>query len=382
MSARPLVAIDARMVHHSGIGVVLRRLFLTWKKCPPPFDLLLCGDPKKLDSAMPPGLEAEIVPWLAPIYSLSATLTAPRLPRRVAAWYSPHYATCLRPPAPMVCHIQDLLHLTHPSRRGTAAFLRFHLMVLKRKAVYTLVTTRHVKVQLQTLHGFSPEKVLLTSLGPGEVAEYTKEDPPFPKLPGYGEGDRFPYLVATGIFKPHKNWSFLLTRLADEKWRDYRLACAGLGGGEEALRALAWECGFDPDRLILPPYMAPGELTSLYRHARALVYPSLAEGFGFPLLEAMALGTPVVHANLSPMKEIAAGCGFPFDPDWPETFDAALGEALGEGPEAASRVEKGRREASHYSWEKTTALVNEAIQAAFEGRETHFPVTVPEGEAR
>ncbi|MCC5876543.1 MAG: glycosyltransferase, partial [Candidatus Sumerlaeia bacterium] len=294
----------------------------------------------------------------------AAALLPPSLPRGVTAWYSPHYATCLRPPVPLVCHVQDLLHLTHPPRRGTPTFMRLHLAALRRRAVYTLVTTRHVKTQLQTLHRFPPEKVLLTSLGPGEVGGHLEGAVDLPALESL---DGRPCLLAAGIVKNHKNWPFLFRRLASGEWADHVLVCAGTNGDSEKLRAIAAKCGFDPRRLVVAPHLQPHEVACLYKHARALVYPSVAEGFGFPILEAMAMGTPVVHANLSPMKEIAAGAGFPFDPDWPESFDAALREALSGGESVNLKLERGRIAARQYSWDKTAGIVAEVLLSVSQG---------------
>lgn len=360
MTSRPQVAIDARMIRHSGIGVVLRRLLEAWERLDSPMDLFLCGDTNLLREDVPGGLRAKIIPWTPPIYSVRAALVPPPLPGKITVWYSPHYATCLRPPAPLVCHVQDLLHLTHPPRRGTPTFMRLHLAALRRKAVYTLVTTRHVKTQLQTLHGFQPEKVLLTSLGPGEVEGGVEATEP-PQLPGLNGR---PYLLAAGIVKNHKNWPFLLRRLASAEWKDLALVCAGTNGGADTLGRIARDCGFPADRLVIAPQLDPKGISALYGHARALVYPSIAEGFGFPILEAMTLGVPVVHANLSPMKEIAAGNGFPFDPDWDESFDAALRQALAGGEAVGVRLEAGRRAARQYSWEKTATIVAEVLRAA------------------
>ena len=145
------------------------------------------------------------------------------------------------------------------------------------------------------------------------------------------------------------------------------LVCLGLGKDEEKLRELAKEKGV-AERLIIPGTLPPEEVAGAIKGARALIFPSLAEGFGLPVLEAMALGTPVVIANRSPMKEIAAGCGYPFDPDWPESFNVAVKEALADNEERTRKIEAGKKEARKYSWRRTAHHIEDALYRAATGK--------------
>lgn len=374
MSAPLRIAVDARMIRHSGIGVVLRRLLHAWcARASGDLFFFLCGDPDLIVPDIPPDLPARVIPWETPVYSIGAALAPPRLPADAAAWYAPHYATCLRTGLPTVCHIQDLLHITHSNRPGTSAFMAFHLAALRAKAAFSLVTTRHVKVQLQTLHHFRPSRVLLTSLGPGEVEEFTNNALPFPESVRRELGGEAPYLFATGILKPHKNWDFLLARLAANPSLRLPLVCAGLGerAGELQERARAAGVG---DRVVLLPRLAPRELAAVYRHCSVFVYPSIAEGFGLPLLEALVMGAPAVHANLSPMKEIAAGEGFPFNLDWPHSFDDALATALQDRATVEQRQRRGSSFARAHQWGRTANLTLSAIRAAVDGVYPKWPL--------
>jgi alpha-1,3-rhamnosyl/mannosyltransferase len=339
------------MIHHSGIGVVLRNLLDHWRDHPPAPRLLLLGNPQEL--APWKSASTTLVPWSPGVYSLSAALLPPRLPERPVAWYSPHYATCLRPGVPLVCHIQDVLHITHPTRRGTALYARAYLMALRRCAAFVLTSSRHVKVQLQTLHGFRADRVLTSGLGPGFPATLGEGDAPPLGL----ESGR--YLLAVGIFKSHKNWDFLLRRLVVLGDRVPPLVAAGVGGGAQALRQLAARRGLT--RLTVIDNLPERELAALFRGAAALTYPSIAEGFGLPLLEAMQVGTPVIAADRSPMKEIVGDGGWLFDPDRPESFDRALLAALGGD---AARAQAARDRAATFTWERTARVINEALARA------------------
>ena len=356
------VAVDARMIRHSGIGVVLRGFLRIWAKQPDRIRPVLMGDPATIRRVLPESEGMEVVPWKAPVYSASASLSPPRLPPGVGAWYSPHYATCLRVALPLVCHVQDVLHITHPTRPGTRFYNRVYLSVLRQKASLVLTTSRHVKVQLQTLYGFPPERVLRTGAGPGIAWEAQAEDG---RLPSVLEG--VDYLLAVGIMKRHKNWEFTLGRLAEMGGKAPPLACAGLGDRAEVLYEKARKLGV-ASRIRVLPYLRDSELAAVYRNARGLVFPSLAEGFGLPVLEAMTLGCPVLIADRSPMREIAGDAAYRFDPDYPESFDAALAEMLGNEETRRQRIAEGLRHARTFSWDRAALHVEHALFRAMTGQ--------------
>ena len=339
------------MVQHSGIGVVLGNLLDRWRQSPPAAHVCLLGDPALLERWRSPAVS--VLRWTPGIYSPSAALLPPGLPKGTCAWYSPHYATCLRPGVPLVCHVQDVLHVTHPTKPGMLPYARLYFAALRRSAAFVLTSTRHVKVQLQTLLRFPAERVLISGLGPGFAASLA-EGRPAPE--GLAAGS---YLLGVGILKSHKNWEFLLRRLAVLGDSVPPLVAAGLGPQAEELRALAARCGYGRLRVLGP---LPAEsLAGLFAGAAALTYPSLAEGFGLPLIEAMQLGRPVVAADRSPMKEIVGDGGWLFDPDQPESFDRALREALGSN---GARADAARRRAGAFTWERTASVTEEALRRA------------------
>lgn len=357
------VAIDARMINNSGIGIVLRGLFHHWAENPPPFDLVLMGRENQLTKELPSNLRAEIVHWDPELYGVSAALKRPFSPN-FDAWYSPHYATCLRPGVPLVCHIQDVLHITHPPKAGTAAYMRAFIQVLRRRAKFVLTTTRHVKVQLQTLYRFDPWRVLISSLGAGLMPYVSEEDYALPSILRGRD-----YLISIGIFKPHKNWAFLFERLSLCRDIDLPLVCLGLGANQSDVAELAARFGLQ-DRVVFLPHLPPNELAAIYKNATALLFPSIAEGFGLPIVEALTIGTPVLIADRSPMKEIAAGSAFTFDPDWPETFDGALREMLGNSTKRNALIARGIERAKFFRWEKTAQTIEDSLIRARTGELT------------
>lgn len=354
------VAIDARMLFHSGIGVVLRNVLEHWAREGGP-KLYLLGDVDRLRASLPPFPDAQWGAWDPPVYSLRAAVLPPKLPRDVRVWFGPHYATCLRPPVRMVCHIHDVLHISHPTRFGTREFMRGCLALLARKAAFVTVPSRHVKVQLQTLYGFRPDRVLIAENGKGVVESLPAGELTVPELLRGMD-----YFLAVGILKPHKNWPFLLRRLAGMKDVALTLVCLGLGRDRGRLLAMARKVGLE-GRVIVLDHLPPEELAGTIASAKALLFPSRAEGFGLPILEAMELGTPVVTAERSPMKEVAGEAAFYFDPDWPESFDEAVRRVLGNESDRQHRIRIGQERAAKYSWRRTAEVIEQALYRAATG---------------
>lgn len=314
------VLVDARMARHSGIGTSIRGLLAGWREAHPPFEIVLAGCPRAIREA---GIEdVAIRTWRAPVYGPRALLGSP--PTRGAdVFLATHYSAPLVPGPPMVAVIHDVIHATHPTRRGSSLYMRGVLPFLRRRARFVVTPSRHSKVQLQTLFGFDAARVLRVAWGPG-VAGLAEPDEVRSNLLPEGR-----FFIAVGINKPHKNWEFLFRQLG-ERWRreeDFpSLVVAGFGPLVELSRnARRWHRS---GRIHFLPPLPDGELLSVYRASAGLLFPSLIEGFGFPVAEAQALGVPVVAADLPPMNELTTQSTALFDPDSPASFHRALDGAL------------------------------------------------------
>lgn len=114
------------------------------------------------------------------------------------------------------------------------------------------------------------------------------------------------------------------------------------------------------------PYLNEEELPLLYNAAMVLMYPSLYEGFGLPIVEAMACGTPVITSNISSMPEIAAQAALLVDPKDVDQMKDVLNTLLGDKKLQAELVKKGLERASQFSWEKTAAETTKVYQQLME----------------
>jgi glycosyltransferase involved in cell wall biosynthesis len=154
-----------------------------------------------------------------------------------------------------------------------------------------------------------------------------------------------PYLLAVGSASPHKNLAGLVEAMRGFPGSGPVLAVAG--GSFPGV--------FQGQPLDLPPnvrrlgYVSDGELRALYQHAQALVLPSLYEGFGLPLLEAMAFDCPVVCSNRASLPEVAGDAALYFDPTHPTEIRAQIEVALQPAVADALR-QRGRARRAHFIW--------------------------------
>jgi glycosyltransferase involved in cell wall biosynthesis len=115
------------------------------------------------------------------------------------------------------------------------------------------------------------------------------------------------------------------------------------------------------EALTLLGHVPDGELPALYAGAAAFVLPSVYEGFGLPVLEAMAAGTPVVTTNVTALPETAGGAARLVDPD-PEAIRAALVDLLGDTAERTRLRELGLARAAAFTWERTAGAVDAVVR--------------------
>ena len=116
-------------------------------------------------------------------------------------------------------------------------------------------------------------------------------------------------------------------------------------------------------------YVDPARRRELYEGARLLVQPSFEEGFGFPVLEAMTIGVPVVAANRGALPEVLGDAGLLVDPDDPDQIASAIDRMLNDETLAASCASRGAARARQFDWPHTARLVHAAYQRAIEHRQ-------------
>ena len=175
------------------------------------------------------------------------------------------------------------------------------------------------------------------------------------------------YVLASGTLEPRKNLVRLIrahARLPDELRRRNPLLIVGPRGWEEQelMRAAAGA----PD-VRLAGYVPDADLAALYAGCSAFCYPSLYEGFGLPVLEAMAAGAPVVTSDISSLPEVGGDAVAYVSPEDEKSIEATLERLLRSPEERAELSRRGRARAAQYSWERTALLMLEELERAGQG---------------
>jgi glycosyltransferase involved in cell wall biosynthesis len=292
-------------------------------------------------------------------------LDARRLAGRVARDLSlMHYAVTIPLPhvdgLPTVQTMQDMQHREHPEwfSRPERLFRRVAYDAAARRATRVITATRHARDQIVEHLGIAPDRIDVIGHGIDHARFAPGPDPAdAERLAPLGLPERFAFYPAN--MWPHKNHERLVEALAATEDRELHLVLTGQGYGRlDALLERAGALGVG-SRVRHLGHLPGDALPALYRAARALVFPSLFEGFGIPVLEAMACGCPVACSDVASLPEVVADAARLFDPHDPHAIAAAVEDVLGSRDEWSRRgVERARQ----FSWEATARAHDEVYR--------------------
>jgi glycosyltransferase involved in cell wall biosynthesis len=247
-----------------------------------------------------------------------------------------------------VLTVQDLSYERFPDVMSRLDRFWFRAFVPRsaRRADRILTGSESTKVDLVERYGIVPERIVVTPYG---VDSSFAPDGP------RREGE--PYVLFVGSLQTRKNPELALRTLAVADGR-LGLVLAGPDRGlEPQLRRLAAELGIE-ERVEFTGHVPRRELAALYRGAQVLLFPSLYEGFGLPVLEAMASGTPVVTTSSSSIPEVAGGAAILAVPE-PDALAAAIAEAL---DRREALVAAGLEQARRFTWTETARATAEVYR--------------------
>jgi len=176
-----------------------------------------------------------------------------------------------------------------------------------------------------------------------------------------------PYILSVCTLEPRKNLLHLLScfhrMLQRESPPDARLVLVGpTGWNVEPLFTYLSERPELAKRVTLAGYVDDADLAALYSGARAFVYPSLYEGFGLPVLEAMQCGTPVITSDCSSLPEVAGEAAILVPPTDEAALESALGRVMTDATLAAELSRRGLERAKAFSWERTAEATVQAYR--------------------
>ncbi|MFY9314755.1 MAG: glycosyltransferase family 1 protein [Burkholderiales bacterium] len=287
--------------------------------------------------------------------SLLDPLATTRAVARLASgvYFTPGFNPPLRSPVPFVFCIHDFIHLRFPAESTPLrrAYYRFVVAPAARRAARILTVSEFSRREILEWTGLPDDRIVV--VGNGVSAAFTPDGPRH--TPGY------PYFLFVGRREPHKNFAGLLAALAAAK-NDARLVFTG--GPDATAAAEAHRHGVDT-RIVFAGSLDDATLASYYRGALALAMPSISEGFGIPIVEAMACGTPVLTSNVTAMPETAGeGNALFVDPLSVEAIAAGLDRIAEDSALGAELKRRGLERAAQFSWDRVGAEVARVLAAA------------------
>jgi glycosyltransferase involved in cell wall biosynthesis len=356
-----------------GVGTYVRNLFPALAARDPSLEVRLfharfepAPDPEPWMTAFP---VEEVPASIRSLYPRWNLLGRPALPAPIRSAELVHATSASAVPPPghdqrLVVTVHDLAFERYPGMfpRTWRAMYRVGLRAAVRRADAILTPSRHTAEDVLSRTKVDPAKLHVVPLAAAPPAREVEVADALGRLKV-----RAPYLLFVGTIEPRKNLVRLVRayRRVAATGLPHALVLAGpLGWQHEALmRELALE---GPGEIVMMGALEPGDLDAVLRAADAFVYPSLYEGFGLPVLEAMTRGVPAIVSNTSSLPEVTGDAALGVNPRSIREIAAAI-ETLCTDVDLAERLAAaGRLRAERFSWDETARRTLEVYERALE----------------
>jgi len=256
---------------------------------------------------------------------------------------------------PAVVTIYDLSFLRYPARFKSTnrLYLSAITRLTARRARRVIVISESTRAEVETLLGVPATRIDVAVPG----ASHLFRPLPTEQVEAFRRRNGLPerFILYLGTLEPRKNLETLLRAFAALPQKDVPLVLVGGRGWlYHAIEATIEELNLRP-RVTMPGYVADEMLPLWYNAATVFAYPSLYEGFGLPLLEAMACGTPVIAADTTSLPEVVGreGAGILLPPTDTEAWSDALDTLLNDDEHRRDLSARGRKRAADFSWQQT-----------------------------
>jgi glycosyltransferase involved in cell wall biosynthesis len=256
--------------------------------------------------------------------------------------FNPGFTGPILAPCRCVTVFHDLQHLQHPEyfRWFDLPPWRFLLWAAAHQADHIIAVSHSTKTDLQKFYGLPPERITVIHHGvDARLFELRREHTE-------------PFVLCVSTLHPHKNLERLIKAYGRQK-RDFRLVLAGLRGFHTEVLEQLIEGMSLQNQVKITGWVSREDLFALYDQALACLQPSTFEGFGMPVLEAMAAGVPLACSNIPPHREIVGETVLTFDPVDENALAAALEQITTDTDFRQQSVWRARERAREFTWERT-----------------------------
>jgi glycosyltransferase involved in cell wall biosynthesis len=273
---------------------------------------------------------------------------------------------------PTVLTVHDLVYRLFPAyhKRLNYWFLNAAMPLFVRRASALITVSESSKRDLIRLYGVPADKITVVYEAASGVFQPAPAEQIAAARARYGLPER--YLIALGTIEPRKNLLRLVEALRMLRQKDPELALVVVGRTgwlyEEFFQKLE-EMG-DRKAVLLPGYVPDADIPAVMSGATALVLASLYEGFGLPILEAMACATPVVCSNVSSMPELGGDAARYFDPQDANQMADVIAGVVRDGDLRAEMRRRGLEQAARFSWQRAARETLDVYQRAIRAWDT------------
>jgi glycosyltransferase involved in cell wall biosynthesis len=371
----PHYVLDARTAtpHYPGIGRYVSSLARAMIPQLAPGERLTIFHHPQHPLRVPDSPAVQLRAETATPFDLSQQWAIPRALRGVHAdlYHSPYYLMPYRPRVRTVLTVYDVIPLRHPEHSTARARLLFRLttQLALRAASRVIAISAAAALDFSADFGIAPERITAIPLAADPAFRPQSAEVIADVRARYGLPDRF--ILYLGSNKPHKNlvrlvqaWQTAGCKLQVEgctlvvagAWNPrYPEARILAESGESDTRSNLQSSIFNLQSILWLGPIPDADLPALYAAADAFVFPSLFEGFGLPVLEAMACGTPVICSNVSSLPEIAGDAALLFDPADVSAIADALIRSVSDAGLSAELAQRGLARVAAFTWERTAA---------------------------
>lgn len=333
------IVFDARMVDSSGIGTYIQNIL---KGLSPEYKIIALGDEKRLSSFTE---LKDVIPFKTPIYSVQEQYDLPRLIPSCDYFWSPHYNVPLLPVRAKrrIVSIYDAYHKRFPGSLAERAYAHFVMKAALKRSAKVITISQFSKKEF--IHYFKDLGEKAHVIHPGVDGERFNPRHDLQAQLALRRKYQLPekFVLAVGNVKPHKNFGTLVKALTGSP---FPLVVVGQ---REGLRT------FDNTLLQSPNALFTGrvadeEVPLFYALAACFVFPSLYEGFGFPVLEAMASSCPVVTSREASLPEVAGEGACYIDPRDPAGIRRSVADIFADSGYSMRLQAYGLKRAAMFSW--------------------------------
>ena len=359
------IVIDGRMYQQSGIGRYIRNLINQLQRLDKDNEYFILLLDKNFEPDM---YQSNFKKVLANFgwYGISEQFTLPKLLKEIKPnlVHFPHFNVPIFYKDKFVVTIHDLIHQHFQMKRATTndpvtyQIKQFgYDLVFKNainKSVKILVPSKFVKDQLVKGWKVDNKKIVITHEAVDDKIFTIANKMSQERIDGVMEkfNIRVPYIFYVGNAHPHKNVEGLIQAFLKLKERYPKLALVLSGQDHYFWQRIKRE--YQYDGIIYTGYVSDEMLVALYKNASCFVMPSFEEGFGIPLLEAMACGCPVVSSNAGALGEVGGTACIYFDPAKPDDMGDQIDRVLNNVDLRNELIRKGQKRYKQFSWEKLT----------------------------